>query len=136
MKKLLYANNYNIYASDLMPLHRSLPDYRFQECRELSYPEQLPTVSIIIVLHDEAWSMLLRTIWSIIDRSPLELLHEIILVDDNSTLPELKRPLEDYVDMLPVRVEIIRTKEREGLIRARVIGAKSATVNKLMGIFD
>lgn len=129
MEKIQHEHNYNIFASERISLHRSIPDYRFPECRNLSYPEKLPTVSVIIVVHNEAWTTLLRTVWSIIDRSPRELLEEIILVDDASTWPFLKRPLDDYVEMLPVKIKIIRTDQREGLIRARIIGAKNATVN-------
>lgn len=122
-------HNYSLYASEHMSLHRSLPDLRYDECRKLTYPDRLPTVSIIIIFHNEGWSMILRTIWSIIDRSPPELLHEIILVDDVSTWDFLKRPLDDYIELLPVNIRIIRTKQREGLIRARLIGAAEAKVN-------
>lgn len=128
MNQLQDEHKYNIFASERMSLHRSLPDYRFNECRKLSYPEKLPTVSVIIVIHNEAWSALLRTVWSVIDRSPRELVHEIILVDDASTWPALKRPLDDYVELLPANIRIIRTAQREGLIRARLIGARNSTV--------
>lgn len=130
MEKLHKEHNFNLFASQQISLHRTLPDYRYPECRNLSYPEKLPTTSVIIVLHNEAWSALLRTIWSIIDRSPRELLEEIILVDDASTWDFLKRPLDDYIDTLPVKTKIIRTQKREGLIRARLIGARNAKVTK------
>lgn len=72
--------------------------------------------------------MLLRTIHSVYNRSPRELLKEIILVDDASTKPELKKPLDDYVlKHFDDRVKIRRLEQREGLIVARMEGAKVAT---------
>lgn len=128
MDKLLKEHNFNVMASNAISLRRTLPDVRFSSCHFIIYPEQLPTTSVIIVVHNEIWSMLLRTVWSIIDRSPRELLKEIIIVDDASTWTILKKPLVDYVSTLPANIRIIRTERREGLIRARIIGARNARV--------
>ena len=67
---------------------RSLPDHRDPWCREpgrhLTLTE-LPSTSVIVCFHNEGWSALLRTVHSIIDRSPPKLLKQIVLVDDAST---------------------------------------------------
>ena len=89
------------------------------------YPESLPKTSVIVCFHNEAWSVLLRTVHSILNRSPAHLLEEIILVDDDSTMDHLKQNLSDYMSQLP-KVRIIRAGKREGLIRARLLGAKYA----------
>ncbi|XP_065200239.1 putative polypeptide N-acetylgalactosaminyltransferase 9 isoform X2 [Planococcus citri] len=120
-------NAFNQYVSDLISVHRTLPDPRDEWCKEPGrYLKNLPATSVIICFHNEAWSVLLRTVHSVIERSPAHLLKEIILVDDYSSMPHLKRQLEDYMAMFP-KVKIIRASKREGLIRARLIGAKHAS---------
>uniref|UniRef100_A0A023FVJ6 Putative polypeptide n-acetylgalactosaminyltransferase n=1 Tax=Amblyomma parvum TaxID=251391 RepID=A0A023FVJ6_AMBPA len=96
-------NAFNQYISDMISLHRSLPDVRDSECKDERYLKDLPSTSVIVCFHNEAWSVLLRTVHSIIDRSPPKLLHEIILVDDYSDMPHLKQKLEDYVAHFPRR---------------------------------
>jgi len=79
-------NAFNAYASDLISKHRSLPDVRDSDCRKIEYKAPLVTASVVMCFHNEAWSVLLRSIHSIIDRSPSHLLKEIILVDDFSDM--------------------------------------------------
>ncbi|XP_074192598.1 polypeptide N-acetylgalactosaminyltransferase 13 isoform X1 [Rhinolophus sinicus] len=126
MKELFKINQFNLMASDLIALNRSLPDVRLEGCKTKVYPDDLPNTSVVIVFHNEAWSTLLRTVYSVINRSPHYLLSEVILVDDASERDFLKLTLENYVKNLEVPVKIIRMEERSGLIRARLRGAAAS----------
>ncbi|XP_050429711.1 putative polypeptide N-acetylgalactosaminyltransferase 9 isoform X2 [Adelges cooleyi] len=120
-------NAFNQYASDLISVHRKLPDPRDEWCKQPGrYVENLPQTSVVVCFHNEAWSVLLRTVHSILDRSPEHLIREIILVDDFSDMPHLKKQLEEYMENYP-KVKIIRAAKREGLIRARLMGARHAS---------
>lgn len=67
-----------------LPLRRVLPEARHPLCLQQHPPSGLPTASVILGFHDEAWPTLLRTVHSILDTAPRALLQEIILVDDLS----------------------------------------------------
>ena len=143
-------NSFNQYLSDLISVHRTLPDFRSDYCRDilLEYRKHLPTTSVIIIFFNEAWSTLLRSVHSVLDRSPEHLIEEVILVDDFSDMglykPELtkqftyhkyfsdhlKQPLDDYMSKYP-KVKILRAEKREGLIRARIRGAIVAKAKTL-----
>ncbi|KAK3554531.1 hypothetical protein QTP70_024441, partial [Hemibagrus guttatus] len=77
-------NGFNIYVSNNIALDRSLPDIRHPNCKQKLYLENLPNTSIIIPFHNEGWSSLLRTVHSIVNRTPDHLIAEIVLVDDYS----------------------------------------------------
>ncbi|KAL0961905.1 hypothetical protein UPYG_G00333190 [Umbra pygmaea] len=117
----------NIFVSDKISLHRHIEDNRIQECRAKTFDyRRLPTTSVIIAFYNEAWSTLLRTIHSVLETTPAVLLKEIILIDDFSDRVYLKSQLEQYISNWN-RVRLIRTNKREGLVRARLIGATYAT---------
>uniref|UniRef100_A0AAR2LX95 Polypeptide N-acetylgalactosaminyltransferase n=1 Tax=Pygocentrus nattereri TaxID=42514 RepID=A0AAR2LX95_PYGNA len=129
----LVRNGFDQFVSDRISVHRSLGnDTRHPECVEQKFRHcpRLPDTSVIIVFHNEAWSTLLRTIYSILHTSPAILLREIILVDDASTQDHLKAPLDLHVQPLKI-VRVLRQKERKGLVAARLLGAQEAKGNVL-----
>lgn len=90
-------------------------------CHGVNYPKDLPKTSVIITFFNEARSALLRTVVSVINRTPEEVLEEIILVDDHSDDPT------DGSELSKInKVKVVRNPERQGLIRSRIIGADVA----------
>ncbi|XP_065417827.1 polypeptide N-acetylgalactosaminyltransferase 5 isoform X2 [Chrysemys picta bellii] len=117
--------NFNVYLSDLIPVDRAIDDTRPAGCSEQLVHNDLPTTTIIICFVDEVWSTLLRSVHSVLNRSPPHLIKEIILVDDFSTKEYLKDSLDKYMSQFP-KVRLLHLKERHGLIRARLAGAEIA----------
>uniref|UniRef100_A0A0N4ZEA8 D-2-hydroxyglutarate dehydrogenase, mitochondrial n=1 Tax=Parastrongyloides trichosuri TaxID=131310 RepID=A0A0N4ZEA8_PARTI len=126
--KLYRVNGYDAYVSDLIPLNRSIKDIRHPECKNVKYVSKLPTVSVIFPFHNEHKSTILRSVYSILNRSPKGVVTQIVLVNDASTKPELNEPLNEELKErgLSNVVQMIINKKREGLIRARQIGAFDA----------
>nr|KAF6469447.1 polypeptide N-acetylgalactosaminyltransferase 11 [Molossus molossus] len=119
---------FNMLISNRLGFHRDVPDTRDAACKDKTYPADLPVASIVICFYNEALSALLRTVHSVLDRTPAQLLHEIILVDDDSDFDDLKGELDEFVQKhLPGKIKVIRNRKREGLIRGRMIGAAHAT---------
>ncbi|XP_077553080.1 polypeptide N-acetylgalactosaminyltransferase 13-like isoform X2 [Haemaphysalis longicornis] len=127
---------FNAYVSDRVPLNRTLGERRLSSCLNVNYDvEKLPTVSVVIIYCDEIFSVILRTMYSVIKRSPRRLLREIILVDDHSQIDEMAGGrMERFVKrhFRPGFVKLIVLPVRGGLIRARLTGAKVASGNVLV----
>ncbi|XP_036999853.2 polypeptide N-acetylgalactosaminyltransferase 15 isoform X2 [Artibeus jamaicensis] len=114
-----------------IPLQRALPEVRHPLCRQQRPEDSLPTASVILCFHDEAWSTLLRTVHSILDTAPRAFLKEIILVDDLSQQGQLRTALSEHVARLE-GVKLLRSNKRLGAIRARMLGATRATGDVLV----
>jgi polypeptide N-acetylgalactosaminyltransferase len=114
-------NAFNQVESDKLASDRDVPDTRHHLCKEKTYSSDLPPTSVIVCFHNEARSTLLRTVLSVLNRSPPKLITEIILVDDFSDNPEDGQLLLD----IP-KVVLLRNDKREGLVRSRVKGADAA----------
>ncbi|XP_056624344.1 polypeptide N-acetylgalactosaminyltransferase 16-like [Triplophysa dalaica] len=117
---------FNLQESDRLGSERAIRDTRHYRCASVLFDPDLPPTSIIITFHNEARSTLLRTIKSVLMRSPAHLIQEIILVDDFSSGPEDCRLLSQ----IP-KVRCLRNERREGLIRSRVRGASAASASIL-----
>ena len=101
---------------------------RLDISRHWQYPINLPKASVVLVFHNEGLSVLLRTVVSILNRSPAHLLTEVLLVDDFSDLedhPDLGGRLEDWVSQRG-KVRLVRNQERQGLIRSKNKGAEES----------
>jgi len=102
----------------------------------------LPSASVVIVFKNERWSPVLRTVYSVLNRSPKHLLKEVILVDDQSDIgkcvhrmattcfllvsEEMGQPLDDYCEEhFGELVRVLRAPTRLGLIKAKNYGAKN-----------
>uniref|UniRef100_A0A7N8YCB8 Glycosyltransferase 2-like domain-containing protein n=1 Tax=Mastacembelus armatus TaxID=205130 RepID=A0A7N8YCB8_9TELE len=137
----LFENfGYNVFLSDRLPLDRPLPDTRDPRCLKKSYPKDLPSLAVVLIYLNEALSVIQRALRSIIDRTPKNLLKEIIMVDDNSSNENLKGELDIYVKSLEeqnpsLRIARVRHTEQRGLAHARASGWRAATAD-VVAILD
>ncbi|XP_053175932.1 probable polypeptide N-acetylgalactosaminyltransferase 8 [Scomber japonicus] len=131
---------YNVFLSDRLPLDRALPETRDSRCVSKSYPKDLPSIGVVLIYLNEALSIIKRALRSIIDRTPKNLLKEIIMVDDNSSNENLKGDLDLYVKSLEqenpdIRFIRVRHSEQRGLSYARASGWRAATAD-VVAILD
>ena len=135
--QLLYEKS-GVYAivSNKISINRTIPDTRPLQCLAQKYSLVDPKVSIIIIFHNEVFSILKRTLHSIWNRTPHRMIHEIILVNDASSEDELFEPLNRYVaENFGAIVKIKHLEKRKGLIVTRLEGARIATGDILV-FFD
>ncbi|KAK1888375.1 putative polypeptide N-acetylgalactosaminyltransferase 8 [Dissostichus eleginoides] len=131
---------YNVFLSDRLPLDRAIADTRDKRCLKKTYPKDLPSIGVVLIYLNEGLSILKRALRSIIDRTPKNLLKEIILVDDNSSNEDLKGDFDVYVKSLEqqnpgLRFTRVRHNEQRGLSYARASGWRAATAD-VVAILD
>ncbi|CBY34413.1 unnamed protein product [Oikopleura dioica] len=132
-KDAINEYGFNMVASDAISLDRYPADLRHEECKHYQYPESLPASSVIFVFHNEGWSTLVRSIHSVINYTPPELLEEVVLIDDGSNKEHITGGrLEEHIKQWNGLVKLYRNDRREGLIRARSIGARKAVGSVLI----
>lgn len=105
----------NEELSNHISYNRTVPDARHPACKKKSYDlSSLPTTSVIIIFFNEPYSVLIRTVHSVLNTSPKNVLKEIILVDDGSSNVELKYKLDYYVEtrFSDKVVKVLRLKNR------------------------
>ena len=121
----LYA--FNTLVSSRLGLDREIKDTRHKTCRNNSYSSTLPTASVIICFYREDFTVLMRTIHSVVNRSPNQVLKEIIVINDQSDLNIIPNITEHLHQMnWQNLVKVYTAPERLGLIRARIFGARKA----------
>ncbi|XP_057602572.1 polypeptide N-acetylgalactosaminyltransferase 11-like isoform X2 [Hippopotamus amphibius kiboko] len=80
---------FNMLISNHLGYHRDVPDTRNAACKDKSYSTDLPVTSVVTCFYNEALSALLWTVHSVLDRTPVWLLHEVILMDNDSDFGEV-----------------------------------------------
>jgi len=117
----------NVVKSAKLVANRKVPDNRDAACLKVEYDTDFTPTSVIITYRNEPRSTLLRTVVSVLERSPEKAVKEIILVDDNNDDKEVGIELANIE-----KIRLIRNEKREGLIRSRILAAKVATGDVLV----
>ncbi|XP_017053562.1 putative polypeptide N-acetylgalactosaminyltransferase 12 [Drosophila ficusphila] len=124
--------SYNSWLAARIPVRRSLPDYRDPLCLNITYDEDfinMNPASIILIFRNEQLVVLLRTLHSLVSRTPKHLISELILVDDHSDAGFWKEKIsvllfDTYVrKYIYPKARIYHFENHMGLIRARAWAA-------------
>lgn len=150
--------------SDSLPLSRSVPDARDPICSTVYDTSAAASAvassglkaSVIIIFHNEPFSTLMRSVHSVLDRTPPHLLKEVILYDDGSdaaarqayaaagasgqdpkkaadeAAAAARADLDAYLALLPEKVRLVRNPIRKGIVAARLAAAEAASGDVLV----
>ncbi|EDX10586.1 GD14568 [Drosophila simulans] len=132
---------YNAWLAERIPLRRSLPDLRDPRCLKFEYDEdsdEMKSASIIMIFRNEQLVVLLRTLHSLVERTPKYLYIELILVNDHSDMDFWKDKVslsffDNYVHRyIHPNARVLHLSEQVGLIKARILAASEAKAENLV----
>ena len=110
-------------------------------CYRYRFPDVslFPTMSIIAPMQNERPGLLAMTVHSLLARTPPEILHEIIIIDDNGSAPEERRDVEEdeinfICDGFHPKIRCIRNERKQGCAGSRLQGIRAATGDVIMVI--
>ncbi|KAL7573187.1 hypothetical protein ACA910_018847 [Epithemia clementina (nom. ined.)] len=112
-------------------------------CHRYKFPNitLFPTISVIIPVQHERAGLLSMTVHSFLGRTPPELLHEIIIVDDNGNAEERQgvvddeEEIENLLQLHPTKIKYIRNERRLGCAGSRMAGIRQAT-GEVLAVMD
>jgi len=107
-------------VSTALPSFPTPREVRHASCIREFDLQTLPRASLVIPYLNETWAQISATVASLVAHSPLEIVDEILFVDDGNS-PEWRHH-EELLALHP-KVRVHRNELRQGLIRAKVIGA-------------
>lgn len=97
------------------------PEVRHPSCVGKEFDlTSLPRASLVIPYLNETWAHISATVGSLLAHSPLQLIDQILFIDDGN---DKDWQHHDELRALHPKVRVHRNEVRQGLIRAKVIGA-------------
>ncbi|KAK2162412.1 hypothetical protein LSH36_99g04051 [Paralvinella palmiformis] len=106
------------------------PDYRSAECKNKKY-HITDQVSIVTVFFDYSFHDLKTTVGSILHNTPMELVKEIIIVDDASSLDYIVDKSREYVKTID-KARLIRNREHLSMGASRMTGLKETKADTVI----
>ena len=95
-----------------------------------------PTMSVIVPMQNERSGLLALTVHSLLARTPPEILHEIIIIDDNGDLPSEREDLDEEeittICSFHPKVKCIHNEQKQGCAGSRLQGIRMATGEVVM----
>ena len=109
---------------------KKIPDARSMRCQSHSYTDDHP-VTIIITFYDYQFYDLKTTVASVLHNTRHDLIGEIIIVDDGSTLDYIREESKTYAEKIKM-VKLLRMSQKVGQARARTRAIEEAKTEYLV----